>query len=187
MKHHILKKQPRVRRQAIFEAYSIDEAYSVLLAYRDGEIGVSPFARQAPERQQDAFPIGEALFDAIIQSVALIGYQVISTYCNGETPSNGRVHVCETALRLAKLLASRGILQEYGQGGGDIIIGGYSFPCRLYYAPCTGVFLVPKQPGKKVRGYFGSFPRWALRSDTWPVDEALAKEIILYGARLCNS
>ncbi len=183
MKNRLLKKETRVRRQTVFDAYSLEEAYHVLLAYRNGEIGVSPFVREANERQlASGFQLDEAFLCALLQSIALIGHLVISKYCKGETPRAERL-VCETGLTLAKRLASHGLLLEYGHGG-DVIIGGYAFRCRLYFAHCTGVLLIPEQPGKKTEGYFGSFPRWTLQRDTWPLDEELAKEIILYCAAL---
>ncbi len=180
----MLNRGARVRRQKDFDAYTFDEAYSVLLAYTKGEIGVSPFARKAPDREKGApLPIDDAFFSALIKSIALIGSLAIQRYYAGKTPGGESVRVWKTGLKLAKRLVRMGILQEYGQGG-HMIIGGYSFLCRLYFAPCTGVFLMPEQPGKKAGGYFGSFPRWSPQNDTWPIDEALAGGIIVYCAQL---
>ncbi len=180
MKNRLLKNNPRVRKQKVFDAYSFDEAYSVLSAYSKGEICVSPFVREAPGRKKsDQIAMDDAFIGALIKSIALIGYLAILTSCKGEAPRKERQSVCETSLKLAKHLTRHGVLLEYGSGG-DVIIGGYSFRCRLYYAHCTGIFLLPEQPGKKVKGYFGSFPRWTLQKDPWPIDEALASEIIKY-------
>ncbi len=185
MKRHMLVNRPRERDQTLFEAYSFDEAYYGLCAYINGEISVSPFARHTLEGQKPAgFSVDEAFLYAMIKSVALIGHRVISQYCKGDKPNAKRLHACETGLTLAKRMSGAGLIMEYGQGGGDLIIGGYSFKCRLYFAECAGVFLLPEQSGKKVKGYFGSFPSWALQCDTWPIDEKLAEEIISYSGAL---